>query len=83
MTKHLVSSRFPDLSRTGLILGYSLKNDVYTTPVDPDMDLVVKLVCATADIQKYPGVSERVHQSKVRRYNECIVSNGGNFKHLL
>nr|XP_042897449.1 uncharacterized protein LOC122269276 [Parasteatoda tepidariorum] len=46
-------------------MGFSgaLKITVYATPVDSEMYLVARIVCAVDDIQQNPGVFERVHQS--------------------
>ena len=63
--------------------GSLLKNAVYTTPVDFEMDLVAKKVSASANFQQNPGVFERFRQSMIQRCNACIGSNGGNFDYLL
>ena len=60
-----------------------MKNAVYVTPVDSEMDLGANIICAPADIEENPGRFERVPQSKIRLCKACIPSNDRNFEHLL
>lgn len=75
--------RSPDLSSLDFFLWGALKAIVYHDPVESEMDLVARLVCAAATIKETPGVFDRVRQSMLRRCQACLVSDGANFEHLL
>ena len=62
-----------------LFLWGALKSAVYTAAMDSEMDLLVRIICAAADIQQNASVLERVRQSD----GACITNNGRNFEQLL
>lgn len=75
--------RSPDLSSLDFFLWGAIKCVVYRDPVESEMDLVARLVCAAATIKETPGVFDRVRQSMLRRCQACLASDGANFEHLL
>ena len=75
--------RSPDLISIDFFFWSALKSVVYATPVNLELDLVSRIVCAARDIQQNAGIFQRVCQSMVRWCNACISSNCGNTEHLL
>ena len=76
-------SRSPDLNSIDFFFWGALKIAVYVTPVNSELDLVARIVCAAVDIQQSAGIFQSVRQSMVRRCNACFASNGSNIEHFL
>ena len=75
--------RSPDLTPLDFYYWGHLKNMIYQTPVESEVELIGRLVDAAARITETPGVFERVRHSLSRRLQACIEANGQNFEHLL
>jgi hypothetical protein len=48
---------------------------MYATPVDNEEELHLRIVDACQTIRNYPGISERMRRSMMRRVDLCIKSH--------
>ena len=76
-------ARSPDMTPLDFYFWGHLKSMVYETPVTSEIDLIGRIVEASARIRETPGVFERVRQSFRRRIEGCIEAEGRQFEHLL
>lgn len=76
-------ARSPDLSPLDYFLWGTMKDLIYTTPVESEEDLVGRIAVAAGDVQEMPNVFENVRRSLDDRCRKCIEVNGANFEHLL
>jgi hypothetical protein len=72
----------PDLKPLDLYLCGHLTTLVYAPPVDNEKGLY-RTVDACQTIRNYPGISEWMQSSMLRRVKACIELNGGHFEHSL
>ena len=56
---------------------------VYETDIDPEEDLVARIVCAAPEVRETSSIFERVRQSMARLGTVCLDVNGRVFQHLL
>jgi hypothetical protein len=59
------------------------KSFVYAAAVDNEEALHHRIVDACQTIRNYPGISERMRRSMMRRVEACIEFHGGHAEHLL
>ncbi|KAF8784336.1 hypothetical protein HNY73_010026 [Argiope bruennichi] len=77
------STRSPDLSSMDLFLCWVMKDHVYKTPVDSEMDLVARIETTAGISRDMPDIFENVRWSIQRRSESCVRVSSSNFKHLL
>lgn len=75
--------RSPDLNPLDYFLWGDMKQSVYQTPVESQMDLIARIHAAAEIIQTRPRALERVRQSLHRRCTLCNEMGGGYFENLL
>ena len=76
-------ARSPDMTPLDFFLWGAMKNLVYETPVDSEIELVGRIVAAAEEIAEIPDVFQSVRQSLHERCVKCTEVNGGNFEQLL
>lgn len=76
-------ARSPDLTPLDFFLWGHMKQLVYSTPVESEMDLVARISEAAARIQEDVNVFERVRRSLVERCGLCNRVQGRHFEQLL
>ena len=64
-------------------LGGAMKDLVYETPMDREMNLVARIAVAAGTVCEIPGIFENVRQSKQRRCEACVRVNSRNIEYLL
>jgi hypothetical protein len=74
--------RSPDLNPLDLYLWEHLRTLVYAAPVDTEETPHQRIVDACQAIRNFPGISERMRRSMMRRVEACTESHGGHFGHL-
>ncbi|KAJ8898072.1 hypothetical protein PR048_003432 [Dryococelus australis] len=69
---HLVAwpARTPDLIPLDYILWGHIKDLIYETPVESEVDLLARIIAA-ADLG-LPGIGDRVYQNMVHMYRVCV-----------
>jgi hypothetical protein len=75
--------RSPDLNPLDFYPWGPLKTLVYEALVDTEEALHYRIVDASQTIRNYPGISERMRRSMVRRVKACTEFHGGHSEHLL
>lgn len=75
--------RSPDLTPMDFFLWGTMKQLVYSTPVETEMDLAARVVEAAAVVQENVVVFERVRRSMIDRFRLCNRVEGQHFEHLL
>ena len=60
-----------------------MKDLVFETPIDNEMDLGASIAAAAGTVRDMPSVFENVRQSMQRRCEAYVSVNGRNFEHLL
>ena len=60
-----------------------MKDLVYATPVESEMDLVGRIVDSVGRVAEMPNVFENVRRSLFNRCATCIEVNGGHFEQFL
>ena len=75
--------RSPDLSLMDFFLSGAIKNLVYDTLVNSEMDLVARISIAATMIIETPGIFEHVRQFMFHRYQACIHVSDWNFEYFL
>ena len=76
-------ARSPDLSPLDFFLWGYMKTEVYSSPVESEMELVQRIHAAAIIIQTTPHIFQRTRDSLRRRYQLCNEVNGAHFEHLL
>ena len=76
-------ARSPDMTPLDFFFWGAMKELVYATPVDSELDLVGRIVAAAGDITEIRNVFGSVRQSLQERFEKCVQANGGHFEHLL
>ena len=76
-------SRSPDLKSMDFFFWGTMKDLVYGTPIDSEMDLDARIVATSGTVREMPGIFENVRQSMQRCCEACVRVNGRNFEHLL
>lgn len=75
-------ARSPDLTPLDFFFWGCMKDLVYATPPESELDLVARIVAAAHEIRE-KGILEEVRNNLSERCNRCIEVNGANFEHLL
>jgi len=76
-------ARSPDLNLCDTFLWGTLKNKVYSSPINDYNDLWTKIQNAAQSIKENGQILPRVEFNFLRRIHLCIQENGGHFEHLL
>lgn len=76
-------ARSPDLTPLDFFFWGAMKDRVYATPVESELDLIGRIVVAAGDIAVIPNVFDSVRRSLLRRLEKCVEVNGGHFEQLL
>lgn len=75
--------RSPDLTPIDFFLWGTMKQLVYSTPVQNEMDLVARIVEAAERIRENNPVFEAIRRSMINRFRLCNRVEGRNFEQLL
>lgn len=75
--------RSPDLTPLDFFVWGRMKDLVYSSPVEDEIDLLARIIEAGARIQEEENVFPRVRQSLSRRFTLCNEVGGQHFEHLL
>ena len=75
--------RSPDITPMDFYLWGAVKQKVYATPVDNQIELWNRIVQAFNEIRQTPNVFQRVRTALLRRARSCVRCNGGHFEQLL
>lgn len=76
-------ARSPDLTPLDFFLWGTMKQIVYSSPVENEMDLVARVAEAAAIIREDRTVFERVRRSMIDRFRLCNRVEGRHFEQLL
>ena len=60
-----------------------MKSMVHETDIDPEEDLVARIVSAAAEIREIPGIFGRVRGRMARQCTVCLKVNARVFQQLL
>ena len=71
------------MTQLDFFLRGAMKNLVYETLVDSEIELVCRIVAAAGEIAEIPNVFQSVMQSFHERCVKCAEVNGGHFEQLL
>lgn len=76
-------ARSPDLNPLDFFFWGHMKQLVYETPVETEVDLMGRIVAAAGQIAETPDIFSEVRQNFRRRLDFCIAAEGGHFEHVL
>ena len=76
-------ARSPYITPLDFFLWGAMKNVVYETPVDSEIELVCRIDEAAEEIAEIPEVFQSVRRSFYERCVKCAEVNGGHYEHLL
>ncbi|KAJ8961499.1 hypothetical protein NQ318_014748 [Aromia moschata] len=76
-------SRSPDLNAADFYLWGHTKSLVYSSSVNSEEELRLRIVEAFNAIRNIPDVFTRIRFNFIRRLRACVEAHGGQFEHLL